>query len=356
MSALRWANAQADAIAVLAAALVVPGSEFVARHVRTPTLEEEVVAGVPTTVVRPSSKPPWPALVFANGATREGRRHRIVRRLAWGLGWGGYLLYVPDLPGVAAGEVTEESLRATIAVAAHAAGSPEARDGRVGLAGVSTGATLSLLAASSAQVAERVSVVAAVAPFADLGKVIMLATTGVYRGEGGLERYSAPPYLLVAVTRSLAATLPPSPPRERLCAELQALAGDAADPLAPFGRQGDALGPEGAAIRSLLANRDPDRFDGLYAGLPEATRQAVEALSPVRTVAGLRAPAEIVTPPRDKYFPIDEAAALARAAPRARLTITGILSHATPKFSPSKALDLARLDGFIVRSLAATRS
>jgi acetyl esterase/lipase len=341
---------------VLCATLVVPGTEFVARRVRTPRLDEEVVAGVPTTVVRPSSKPPWPALVFANGATSQGRKHPLVRRLAWGLGWAGYLTYVPDLPGIAAGELTPASLEAGIAVLSEAAASEQAH-GRVAVAGISTGATLSLLAASSPQVAGRVSVIAAVAPFTDLQKVIMLATTGRYPGSNGLESYTPPPYLLVALTRSLAATLPGGPARDRLCAELRALDGNSIEPLAPFLRRAaDELGPDGAAIHALLVNREPARFDELFAATPEATRTAVRALSPALAAVRADVRTEILCAPRDTYFPIDEAFALRGLSPSVRVTVTSMLGHAVPKFSLRKLAGLAAMNGFIVRSLAASRS
>lgn len=357
MRPLRLLRAQFDAVAVLAAALVLPGAERVARRVRTPRLEEELVAGMPTTVVRPASKPPWPALVFANGATSEGRKHPLVRRLAWGFGWAGFLTYIPDLPGVALGELTGESLDSAVSVTSEAAGSPEARGGRVALAGISTGATLSLLTAATPELAARVSAVAVVAPFTDLERVIMLATTGLYPGADGLERYTPPPYLLVALTRSLAATLPPGPARDELCAELRALDGNSTSPLEPFFRRSpEQLGPEGVAVRALLANDDPARFDELFGAAPAAMRDAVERLSPVRTAGGLQAPTGILSAPRDNYFPLDEALAITKIAPRARVTVTSVLGHATPKLSVRNLGGLVALDRFIVRSLAAARS
>ena len=357
MTALRLARAQLDAVAVLAAALIVPGAEFIARRTRTPSLEEEVVAGIETTVVRPASRPPWPALVFVNGATSEGRRHPLVQRLGWGLGWAGYVSFIPELPGVAAGELTPKTRDAAVEVTAAAAGSPETRGGRIALAGVSTGATLCLLAAADPELAARVSVVAAIAPFTDLEKVIMLATTGVYRTDEGLEPYSPPPYLLVALARSLAANLPRCPAGDDLCAELRTLDEKSPDPLAPFRRWSAAeLGPGGVALHALLANRDPARFAELYAELPNEVRAAVDVLSPARVASHLVARTEILSQPRDKYFPLEEALAVVRDAQQARLTLTSVLSHGTPALTPRKLFELGALDGFTVRALAAARS
>jgi hypothetical protein len=145
--------------------------------------------------------------------------------------------------------------------------------------------------------------------------------------------------------------------KDDLCAELRALDGDSTDPLAPFrGRSAGQLGTAGNALLALLANRDPARFDDLYAELPSDTRAAVEALSPARVASDLRARTEILSPPRDKYFQLQESLAVVHAAPHAQLTVTTLLSHATPKLTPRKLFELGRLDAFIVRSMAAARA
>ena len=71
--------------------------------------------------------------------------------------------------------------------------------------------------------------------------------------------------------------------------------------------------------------------------------------------AGLRAPVEIVTAPRDRYFPVAESRALVAASPRVRLTVTSLLAHATPRLDPRYLAELGRLNGFFVRSLHAAR-
>ncbi|HXF98815.1 MAG TPA: hypothetical protein VNJ46_09420, partial [Gaiellaceae bacterium] len=72
-----------------------------------PELRERTIAGVPTTVALPPGEGPRPALVFVNGVTERGRRHPAVRRLADALARVGLAAYVPDVHGLAAGEITE---------------------------------------------------------------------------------------------------------------------------------------------------------------------------------------------------------------------------------------------------------
>ena len=75
----------------------------------------------------------------------------------------------------------------------------------------------------------------------------------------------------------------------------------------------------------------PTHFDELYAALPAEIRvdrrRRSRRCSPL---ARLRAPVELATAPRDRYFPVAESRALVAASPYVRLTVTSLLAHATP--------------------------
>jgi pimeloyl-ACP methyl ester carboxylesterase len=341
-----WTRAQLRAIAILSITEDVPVLAWTARVVTAePRVEETTVGGAPSTVVRPSGAGPWPAIVFVNGATRRGRQHPKVQRLARGLARTGLLVVVPDLPGLRLGEITPATTAATIRVARTTADSPEARARRVGFYGVSVGATLALLAAESRPLAGRVTVVGGEAPLVDLRRIIRLTTTGVYDGE----RYETDPYASLAVARSLAAGLALGPQRSRLLADLESVDDDDPAPLARL--RPDEYRGTAAALLRLLKNRDPRRFAGLYARLPTRQQAAIRALSPLDGADRLRMPVELVTAPHDKYFPPAESHALARAAPDVRVTTTSTLEHAVPKISLGDIADLGRFDGFMIRYL-----
>ena len=310
--------AQADGVVVLSTVLETPGvTAAVERLTDEPRVEETEVAGMPTTVVRPAGAGPWPAVVFMNGATRLGRDHPRVRGLARGLGRAGYLVVVPDLPGLRESEITTRTLDAALAVARAAAGRPDAREGRIALLGVSVGAALALLVAEDPSLGRRVSVVGGIAPYADLPNMLRLATTGYYRDGDRLVRYPTDRFLVRVVTRSLRAVLPPGVGRD--------------------------------ALARLLANRDPRRFDALYGALPAEVRAEHARLSPIARADRLHAPVELASAPRDKYFPLAESRALAARAPDARVTVTTTLEHAIPE--PGDIPDLVRFDAFAVRVL-----
>lgn len=345
-------SAQVRAGVLLSEVLDLPVSRLVHRLTGAPRTAVADVEGVPVEVVRPAGRGPWPAWVFVNGAHPLRRQEPVVFRLAQGLARAGYLVVVPDLPGLGAGEITPRTLDATVASTRFAQSLEDTRRGRVALVGASMGAGLALLAASRPEVAERISVVAAVAPFADLRKLVCLATTGAYPDGGSFSRHPVTDLHRHVLARSLVALLPAGEDRERLLAELARLP-DGVDPLEQLPAGESNLGDAAASVVRVLRNREPEQSRALFDGLPADVVSALGALSPAQSCGGLRAPVEIVVPPSDVYFPPGETATLARCLRQVRVTVTGSLDHTRPEASLGRLADLRRLDGFAVRGLAA---
>jgi pimeloyl-ACP methyl ester carboxylesterase len=347
-----WVDAQARTVVVLSSVLETPVlGPTVEVVTREPRFADTFVAGNPALVVKPRGEGPWPTLFFVNGVVTEGRELPEVRQLAEGLARAGYLVVVPDLPGLRWGEIRSETVHETMEVARAVSELPDARDGGIGLIGVSTGATLALLAVENEDIAGRVSVVAGVAPYADVKTVLDIATTGYYRKDGKLVRYEADPFLSSAITQSLVSMLPPSEDRETLLAELEE-----ADRLRPeFLTDLRGMGAEARSVAELVANEDPRRFDELYAGLPNGVRANLEELSPLAGDERLSVPVELISGPHDKYFPVSETYAIGRIAPQARVTVTEAFDHAelNPSFRDLPAF--LRVNGFVVRSLHEAR-
>jgi pimeloyl-ACP methyl ester carboxylesterase len=268
----------------------------------------------------------------------------------------GFAVAVPDVPGNARGEVTGTSVQATVAIGLAMKAQHRVLPGRVALFGISTGTTLALLAAEQPELASGVSIVAGITGYTDLVDLIRLATTGTHCQGAAVRPYPAEPFLALCVGRSVAAALQPGPDRDSLLGELEALPDDDPDPLACV-RGRAAVGPAGdaGAAIEILANQDPGRYDELYARLPEGLRAQIEGLSPVHGAPGLRCRVELLFDPRDKYFPLEHALALARAAPSVRVTITRALAHADTRFSLRAAGEVVRLAGFVIRALQAAR-
>lgn len=355
-----WVSAQWRAVVVLSTVLeapvLSPATDLVTGE---PIIEERCVAGVSTTVARPPGEGPWPALLFVNGATPQGRDEPALQLLAEGLARAGYVVYVPDLPGLREGEISGETLDSAVEAATEIAGSPEARDGRVGFVGVSVGGSLALIAASDPALERRATVVAGLAPYADLREVMRIATTETYRNGGELRRYETPDYLRLVAARSLAAMISSEEDRRALLAMLpdsehySPPEEETPDPLAalPAFRvvSGDDLGPEASAALDLLINEDPERFDRLYDRLEPRMREESRALSPV--YASPDAPVELISAPRDRYFPVPQMRDLTAVEPGARLTVTPAVSHSEPIPSLGDIPELLNLNAFVVRSL-----
>lgn len=331
-----WVAAQWRAVVVLSTTEDWPVAAWTTRAVtHEPRIEETTVGGAPSTVARPGKGDgPWPAVVFVNGATRAGRHHEKVERLANGLARSGFLVVVPDLPGLALGEITPRTAFATWNAVFETANRNDVRDGKVALYGVSVGATLALLVAETPKLQDRVTIVGAEAPWVDLKRVIRLATTGFYDGE----RYEIDPYVRLGLARSLAAM-----GQRGLLQQLEAVDDEDPSPLAGLSGSGPLV--------ALLRNRDPARFDELYSRLPTQMRVGVQLLSPILRAEQLTMPVELVSAPHDKYFPPGESRELARVAPDATVTVTSTLDHAVPELSLDDIGDLAAFDGFMVRFL-----
>lgn len=342
------------ALILLAVVLELP---LLARLVRLltgePRIEQIVVEGVPVEVVKPARGGPWPAWLFVNGAHPGRRTEPVVTRLSRGLARAGYLVLVPDVPGLGEGTITARTLEGTVAVTAAAIQRDDVAGERIALIGASTGAALALLTAGRPELAERVSIVAAVAPFADLERMICLATTRSYAEDGGWTVYDVTDLQRRVVARSLVATIADAEERERLLSDLDLAEREERDPVDALPGDLDGHTSETQAVLRLLQNEDAERFAELYQALPELVRALLEQLSPLGGSLGVRAPVELVVPPSDVYFPLGEAYALAAALPRVRLTITGTLDHTRPQLSLGRFKDLRAFDGFVVRGLGA---
>ena len=263
-----WVDAQARAALLISSVLEVPVLTPAAEAVSgEPRPGEETVAGNPALVVKPAGEGPWPAVFFVNGTVPEGRELPEARRLAEGFARAGYLVVLPDLPGLTGDRITPETVAETAEVARAVSNRPDAADGEVSMVGISTGATLALLAAERPGVGDRVSLVAGVAPYSDIRTVLNVATTGRY----------------------------------------------------------------------------------------ERVKKDLESFSPLAGTGRVRAPVEVATGPRDKYFPASEARNLDTIAPDLRVTVTPAIDHADLELSLEDAGAFAGFDAFVVRSLREAR-
>ena len=332
--------------------------DAVRRLVGTPRVDETVLGGVPATVFRPPrGRGPWPATVVYPGVTRQGRRHPALVGLGRAFATSGHVAVVPEPDGIARGELTAGTVAQALAVAEAARGRPTVRRGRLALAGVSGGATLALRVAAERSVSEHVTVVLALAPVCDLTEALRFVTTGQRLEHGRLVPFETRDFFRLVCARSLVASLPGGGPRDALLARLGSLPDYGAEPFAALRRwPRDALDASTRATVEFLLNTKPERFDALLAELPPAVRASLDSLSVARRAGAVTAPVELVVGRRDKYVPLEDAAAFAESCPTARLTVLESLEHVVPRLAVREVRELARLDGALVRMLASSYS
>ncbi len=339
------------AVILLGIVLDVPGLAHAVRRL-TPRPETGTIRIGDTNValIRPSSSGPWPAYVFVNGAHPERRREPVVQRLTDGLARAGFLVIVPDPPGLAEGAISPTTLDGVIEVMRAAIQRPEVAGGRTAVLGASTGASLALLAAADPELSDRISVVVAVTPFADLEKIVCLATTRTYEQDGSSGSHVVNDLLRDGVVRSLVAAVGNERDRRRLLG-LPTPLGEAN--LEAWRNCLSELEPDAQAVVRLLLNDDPAQFGNLYRELPSDVRATIKRLSPVSTAAQVAGPVELVVPPKDEYFPHGEVVSLAGSLPNVQLTVTPTLDHTRPSASLKNLGSFLRFSRFVVRGLAA---
>jgi hypothetical protein len=347
-------SASARTVVLLAIVLDVP---LLARLVRAVTPEPRVetleIDGVPTELVLPAGEGRWPAFHFVNGAHPERRREPIVQRVTHGLARAGFVVALPDLPGLGEGELTPRTIDAARAVTQMLVERPEVRDDGVALAGASAGAGIALVTAADRALAGRISIVAAVVPFADVERITCLATTSYYERDGVARRYAVTALMRRVVAHSLVAALPAGDDRDALLDRLRSQDPDDIDAVRCLSEPGRELGADAQRVVSLLLNQDPGRFPGLFRELPPDITARLRALSPGVHASAVRARVEGIAPPDDPYFPLPEAEAVVALVPDGRLTVTRVLDHTRPSLTLSRIGDFARFLGWVRRCLAA---
>jgi len=339
---------------LLAVVLDVPVlARLVRRLTPDPRVETLELGGTPLEIVVPRGDGPWPAFHFVNGAHPDRRREPIVQRVTHGLARAGFVVALPDLPGLGDGELTPRTLEAARDVTELLANRTDVRDGRVALAGASAGAGIAVVTAAHERLVDRISVVAAVVPFADVRRLACLATTSRYRANGTSEPYEVTALMRRVVARSLVAALPSSDDRTTLLDLLREQDPDDIDALRCLASPGRELDPGPASVVALLLNEDGDRFDDLYAALPPGVVERLRDLSPGAHAARVRAPVEAIAPPDDPYFPLPEAVAVVGLVRSGRLTVTRVLDHTRPSLALSRLGDFARFLAWVKRCLGA---
>ena len=269
-------------------------------------------------------RPPKPrgALLLVHGLSRAGRRQPDLARLAHLLGRQGMLVVVPQFEGLAAFRLTGHEIDEVRAALDYT----RTLGASTGVAGFSFGAGPALLAAADVP---GLRVVGSFGGYADLTHVLVYVTTGAHHYDG--RRYVQPQeeYNRWKLLALLVGFVQDADDRRRLDEMARRKLASPGDDTRDIET---SLGSEGHAMLALVLNKREDAVAGLLARLPAGAREALDRLSPLRSVARIHARVLIAHGTADDSIPFTESLRLAATAgPRAQLALFRTFHHTGPQ-------------------------
>jgi hypothetical protein len=275
---------------------------------------------------------PRPAVIVTHGFTREGahdpRLQGLARRLAR-LGW---LVMAPTFPqmrrlqlGLEDTDDLETAMQALLR-------RPDVAGDRVGLLAFSFGVAPVMVGLTRVPIRAHTSFALMFGGCFDLRHALKYALTGAYDQAGLTGRVMLPQegddrWRFLQGNLGL---LPESPTRERFSQMVDARIADPAIPV-----DVTAYSEAERHVFVLMDNRDPDRFDALYADAAPYLDAWIRALSPATTASEITTPLIIVHSDSDHRTHYSESIAMSRGipnAPPALLAIVNLFTHVDISF------------------------
>lgn len=267
------------------------------------------------------------AIVVTHGFTHEGNADPRLQALCRRLARAGFVVMAPQLDEMrhyrlGLGDTAALELSVDT-IADHPAVDPD----RIGVAAFSFGAAPTLIALAHEPLKSRVAAAMIFGGFFDLRRTFHYVLTGRYCLDGVPLRAELPTANddRWKFLRANVDVLPASPTRDRFMATLNRLVDDPShSPVDP-----QWSGAEHAAF-TLFANRDPDRFDALYAEVAPYVDDWVRRLSPCEYAEQVTTPLLVIHSRTDPKTPYTESLAISRGLPNAppvHLAVLNTFSH-----------------------------
>ena len=304
------------------------GDNAAARITSAPRVHDEEIdlAGERARVTwwEPGSGDRHPAMLVVNGATALGNDDPETKRLAEALARAGYLVMLPQLGFLTGARLEREAPSRIDAAFAVLLSRPNIEPGHVGAFGFSVGGGVLLAAAGRpGSSLDAAGYVGALGAFFDVDTYLASVVSGQQERDGVLVEWTPDPEARLKLPFGAAEALPEGPDRTRLESMLIATGGVIGEP--PLD-----VAPETAALWHALAARDYGSALARLRALPPSLRETFDALSPEVVWKEIRAPVYWLHDEGDRFEPVAEAEAAARAARSAPTVLyeTRLLSHA----------------------------
>ncbi|MEX2298829.1 MAG: hypothetical protein WD715_15555 [Dongiaceae bacterium] len=263
-------------------------------------------------------------IVLVPGASPGGKDDVRLVAFAETLAAAGFVVLVPDLPGLRAQQVNPSHAGDIAAAAAYLS---DRLDGRpVAIAAISYAVGPAVLAAIGQNDPTPIALILGIGGYYDAIATTIFITTGRIRDSAGAWQHRTPNEF--GKWAFIRANLP----RIASVVDRDALSEIARrklhDDAAPVDDLVAVLGPEGRAVWQLLSNTDPERVPALVGTLPPRVREALEGLDLASfDLSRLPATLLLVHGTDDPILPPEGSVALAAAVPNSELYLVESLTH-----------------------------
>jgi pimeloyl-ACP methyl ester carboxylesterase len=263
-------------------------------------------------------------LVLVPGASPGGKDDARLVAFAETLAAAGFVVLVPDLPGLRAQQVNPSHGADIAAAAAYL--SARLDDRPVAVAAISYAVGPAVLAAAGQEGAHPIALILGIGGYYDAVATTVFITTGWIRDETGSWLQRTPnEYGKWAFIRANLPRISSLTDRD-LLAEIARR--KLHDPASVVDDLTARLGPEGRAVWQLLANGDRERVPALIGTLPPRVREALEGLNlAALDLSRLPATLLLVHGSDDPILPPEGSIALAAAVPSSELYRIDSLTH-----------------------------
>jgi dipeptidyl aminopeptidase/acylaminoacyl peptidase len=335
-SGLAALRAHAQAIGFVSRVLPMLPSGPIDRLTRAPLIErvkyDTLGGAVEAELYRPPGRGPFPAVLLCLGVVPFGVDHPQIPRLKEALARFGFAALIHWSPAMRDRRLVPEDRENTAAAYDYLVRRVDVDPTRSGLFGTCVGGAFALMAAAHPSIRDRVAFVGAFAPYSSMWTLTRDIASRTRSNEGAVEPWPVDPLTKDVFVRSVTDTL------EAHEAEgLRQACSTGAD-VAPA-----ELSADGRAVHELLTAPDQEAAGLALQRLPQAMRERLDAMSPIRYVDEIKAPLIIVGHDRDDLvIPVGESRRLADALwPRrgASYTEYAMFQHADPtkrKLSPPR--------------------
>jgi dienelactone hydrolase len=267
-----------------------------------------------------SADRPAGAMLLVFGVNNLGRNHPAIARVADGLARTGVAVVVPDSRTLLEGRLEVGEIDGVVRAFQLLAARPEVDRDRMGIVGFSVGGSLALLAARDARISTQVRWVNAFGAYADAASYLASVSAHAYLDDTGAEvGWTPTPLAREVYLRFMLDQVPDATDRERLEGRLGRAVLDGTRP-EPEPDLAASLDSEVArTIHDLLTATSLGAAQRAIDALPSRSHAFIDAISPVRHLAGLRAEIHLMHEIEDHHVPFVESRRLASALDEAGL-------------------------------------